>query len=320
MITPQLRFIKRAAAVFLVAVLLLSVCGCSNPAEQKDSSKLSFKEALSYDYLKSLNGQTVTINGYLATSSPVDGSFIFLMNLPYQSCPFCVPNTSQLSNTIEVYPAKGETFTYTNQAVKVTGKLDVAAEDKPFTDLYGYEFSFKIVDAEYTIIKGEELSEKMALWQKFSQTSVINDINAMFDFVNFTCDWPNYYVNSFTDENGDVIPGYYLYAGDAQDSLEADGQYGYGMEEGYFDGLVGKIRAIDPSEFEDLVNIVAKAKSLAEYALSELEAGNYTCEEQYVEQFDTTDFIYTLTNGEDLVNRFETVYYEFSMWLGSWEM
>ena len=34
-------------------------------------------------------------------------SFMFLMNLPYQSCPFCVPNTSQLSNTMEVYPKKG---------------------------------------------------------------------------------------------------------------------------------------------------------------------------------------------------------------------
>ena len=46
----------------------------------KNAVKLSFKSAASYEYLQTLNNKQVTINGYMATSSPVDGSFIFLMN------------------------------------------------------------------------------------------------------------------------------------------------------------------------------------------------------------------------------------------------
>ena len=129
---------KIIICVLVLTCALSSFVSCGGGS--KDITSLSFKSASSYDYLKTLDGQWVTINGYIATSSPVDGSFIFLMNLPYQSCPFCVPNTSELSNTIEVYPADGEDFTnFTNQAIKVLGKLDVAPnKDEPFTDRYGY--------------------------------------------------------------------------------------------------------------------------------------------------------------------------------------
>ena len=133
----------------MFSTLLIS-CDNEETPNVEDATKLSFKAASGYDYLKTINGQTVTISGYMATSSPVDGSFMFLMNLPYQSCPFCVPNTSQLSNTLEIYPRKGESFSYTAQAIQVVGTLMVSeSEDKPFTDKYGYEFCCKIVDAVF---------------------------------------------------------------------------------------------------------------------------------------------------------------------------
>ena len=202
---------KTIFAVCLVLTLLFSFTGCKQ-AQSGEATKLSFQAASGYDYLKTLDGKQVTISGYMATSSPVDGSFMFLMNLPYQSCPFCVPNTSQLSNTMEVYPKKGESFGFTNQAIKIVGTLKVAeSEDKPFTDMYGYEFNYKIVDATYTIIQADELSEDMALWQKIAETDVVSDIYRMYDYVNFLCAWNTYYVNSGTDENGNVVPGYYLY-------------------------------------------------------------------------------------------------------------
>ena len=105
----------------------------------KDAVKLSFKSAASFEYLQTLNNKEVTINGYMATSSPVDGSFIFLMNMPYQNCPFCKPNTSQLSNTIEVYPEAKEKFSYTTSAIKIVGTMIVAEDpNKPFTDPFDY--------------------------------------------------------------------------------------------------------------------------------------------------------------------------------------
>jgi hypothetical protein len=258
----------------------------------------------------------------MATSSPVDGSFMFLMNLPYQSCPFCVPNTTELSNTMEIYPKSGDAFEYTAQAIKVVGKLVVAeSKDKPFTDSYGYEFNFKIVDAEYTIMKADELSADMALWQKFAQSEVINDIYKMYDYVNFVCAWNTYTVNSYTNADGETVPGYYLYPTDAEKYLYNDGaQFNYGYKDGYFDSIVKKIEAVDKTAFSDLVANVRKAEALAQKALKELENKQYTYEYKYVEQFGQSDYVYTLNIGDQLKAEMDVVYMEFSNWLGSWEM
>lgn len=316
---------KRMILLLLAAVMLFSLaaCGAEEPGTGDGKiTKLSFKAASGYEYLKTLDGKPVTISGYMATSSPVDGSFLFLMNLPYQNCPFCVPNTSQLSNTMEVYPKEGESFSYTAQAIKVEGILEVSeSEDKPFVDTYGYEFCCKIVDASYTIIKAEELSADMALWQKIAESDVVNDIYKMYDYVNFLCSWPTYYVNNFTDENGNEVKGYYLYAADAENFVYQDGaQYNYGYQEGYFDSIIAKIEAVDPSAFADLVANIRKAETLAQEALAELENGNYTSEYQYVEMFGQEDYIYTLNRGDELATRMDEIYTEFANWLGSWEM
>lgn len=313
---------KKLLAICLTIIIIafsLSACGGNTQAEP---TKLSFKAASGYDYLKTLNGTTVTINGYMATSSPVDGSFMFLMNLPYQNCPFCVPNTSQLSNTMEVYPAEGDSFGYTTQAICVTGTLVVAEdENEPFTDMYGYEFNYKITDATYTIIQAEELSADMALWQKVATSGIVEEIYKMYDYVNFLAAWNTYKVNSYTDEEGNTVPGYYLYPSDAERFLYTDGaQFNYGYKEGYFDGIVAKIEAVDATAFSDLVANVRKAEEFSKKALAELENGNYTSEVKFVEEFGTEDSVYTLTNGEALIAELDGLYYEFANWIGSWEM
>lgn len=314
--------IQILSVLLLLALLIPSLIACKSTKEDETVTKLSFKSAASYDYLKSLDGTTVSIRGYMATSSPVDGSFIFLMNLPYQSCPFCVPNTNQLSNTMEIYPKQGERFEMTNQAIEVVGTLVVAeSPDKPFTDLYGYEFNFKIVDADYTILKAEDLSEDMALWQRIANTDVVTDLYKMYDYVNFVCAWNTYIVNETTDKNGNKIPGYYLAPGDAERFLYKDGaQYNYGTKDGYFDEIVKKIMSADPEAFSDLIDNVRKAEALSKKALDELKNKNYTSEKQYIEKFDTTDYIYTLNKGEELTKEKDLLFQEFSNWLGSWEM
>ncbi len=325
-------FMKRLtpllAAVIVATSVLVPMAACKDDKEgngvtmENGMAKLSFKSAANYEYLKTLDGETVTISGYMASSSPVDGSFMFLMNLPYQSCPFCVPNTSQLSNTLEVYPKKGDAFDYTTQAIKVVGTLRVAEKkDKPFTDKYGYEFNYKIVDAEYTILRSEDLSADLALWSKIADSGVVNDIYTMYDFVNFTCAWNTYFYNSYTDEDGSVVPGYYLYASDAERLLYTDNaQWNYGCKDGYFDKIIAKVKAVDETAFQDLVSNIEKAKALAEKSLKELSDGNYTYTYQYVEKFDAWDYIYTLDKGDELQAEMSVIYSEFSNWLGSWEM
>lgn len=311
--------LKRILCLILAAISLFFIISCG---DTDDAIKLSFKSASTFDYLKSIDGKTVTINGYMATSSPVDGSFMFLMNLPYQSCPFCVPNTSQLSNTMEVYPKNGKSFPFTNQAIKVTGKLKVAnSQDEFFTDRYGYEFNFMIVDADYKILKSEEISNDIGLWQQVAESDLVTDMYAMYDYVNFLCAWNTYYVNNYTDSNGNEVKGYYLYPADAINYLTKDGaQWNYGYKDGYFESIIAKIKSIDENKLSDLVANVEKAKTLAEKALNELNSGNYTYEYKYVEMFGTTDKVYTLNKGEELKSEMDAIYLEFSNWLGGWEM
>ena len=143
----------------------------------------------------------------------------------------------------------------------------------------------------------------------------------MYDYVNFLCSWNTYFINSYIDEKGDMIKGYYLYPSDALYYITTEGaQWNYGFQEGYFDKIVGKITAVDETAFDDLVENVQKAELLAKKALLQLEEGNYTYEYKYVEKFDTTDRIYTLDKGEELNRDFQTVYAVFEQWLASLEM
>ena len=318
---------KRIKCLLLVFALLLTAVfsvGCSNDnyIDPDSAEKLSFKSASTYEYLKTLDGQAVTINGYMATSSPVDGSFMFLMNMPYQSCPFCIPNTSQLSNTMEVYPRGGERFSYTTQAIKVTGILQVApTKDDFFTDLYGYQFNFKIVDATYTILQSSEMSEELALWQKIANSDVVSKIYSMYDYVNFVCKWNTYYINNYVDQNGVEHKGFFLYPQDAVQFIEKDGaQWNYGYKEGYFDNIIKEIRKIDENQLNALIDNVEKAKSLSEKAYSELKNGNYTCNYEYVEKFENYDYVYKINNSEELDNEYKQIFLEFSNWLSNWEM
>ncbi len=305
------RLIKAICILLCLCTILPLAISCGN----EEYTRLSFKSTLSYDYLKTLDGENVTINGYIATSSPVDGSFIFLMNMPYQSCPFCVPNTTELSNTIEVYPKKNQKFDYTASAVKVSGKLEVAPSvDTFFTDPYGYQFNFKIVNAEYEILKSEEMGADFAVWEKFAQSGVIDEIYKMYDYVDFVCKWNDYFIPSTEEEKG-----FYLYASDAINYLEK-GNKKYGTEPGYFDNLIKKIEAIDKTAFIDLIENIRQAEALAKTAVDKLYNGEYTYKVQYVEKFDTTDKIYTINGGEELKSELNDIYTGFEEWLGSWEL
>lgn len=318
---------KRVILLTICMLLIFSLAACGEKAE---NVKLSFKAASSYEDLKALDGQTVSINGYMATSSPVDGGYLFLMNLPYQSCPFCVPNTSQLSNTMAVYAKAGSAFEYTAQAIQVTGTLVVAeSENEPFTDKYGYTFNFKIVDATYSVLTDAELSANMAAWQKIADSGLMDEMYRMYDYLNFVCKWNTYYVNSYQNSAGETVKGYYLWPSDAEHYLKADGsdayngytgQFHYGYEEGYFDALVKKIEALRMDEADVLVQNVRSAEQLAQKALKELEEGNYTSEMQYIELFDTNDYVYTLNKGEELAADWQRVYSVFEQWLAALEM
>ena len=300
---------KFAALIALLVCIALLATGCGGKeASSAETTKLSFADSASLDTLKALDGKPVTITGYMATLSPLSGEYIYLMNMPYQSCPFCVPNTNQLSNTMAVYAASGSKFEFTDRPVQISGVMRVADR----VDDYGYSYNYYIDNASYTAVDLSSVSQEYALYQSLAEDGVIADVNAMFDYLMFVCQWTEY-TSSYTDENGQQIT-FYLYPGDVTSILESDGLNGYATQASpdYFPGLISRVNAVSSTGLTELTDVIADAQAVEQYARGELESGNYT--------YDEAADKYTLTNDEELYNRFYEVYAAFSTWLTQYEL
>lgn len=300
---------KFAALIALLLCLMLLATGCGGKeASSAEVTKLSFADSASLDTLKALDGKNVTITGYMATLSPLNGEYIYLMNMPYQSCPFCVPNTNQLSNTMAVYAASGSKFEFTDRPVQISGTMRVADR----VDDYGYSYNYYIDDASYTAVDLSSVSQEYALYQSLAEDGVIADVNAMFDYLMFVCQWTEY-TSSYTDESGQQIT-FYLYPGDVTSILESDGLNGYATQASpdYFPGLISRVNAVSSTGLTELTDVLSAAQAVEQYARAELESGNYT--------YDEAADKYTLTNSEELYNRFYEVYAAFSTWLTQYEL
>lgn len=302
----------RSLVCILLALLtvLSLLSSCKGEEEAGGVRMLSFAEAESVSEMEKLDGRTVSIIGYMSTLSPISGAFMYLMNLPYQSCPFCVPNTNQLSNTMAVYAKSAKGFEFTDRAILVTGTLEFG----DFTDEFGYEYGYRIKDATYEILDTEDMSEELKLWQQLAASGVISDIYTMFEYVNFLCFWPTY--TAEFSEGKD-----YLYPSDALHFIESEGaQFHYGFKEGYFDGIRNTILAVDGTAFAALVKVIDDAEALADTAYAELKAEQYGVTEEYSDTFGDGRTQYRMTKADELESGMEAVYRAFSEWLASWEM
>ncbi len=292
------------ALALILAACLLAGCGKGSAEVQP----LSFAESASLDTIKALNGKQVTLTGYMATLSPLSGEYIYLMNLPYQSCPFCVPNTQQLANTMAVYAAKNAKFAYTDRPIRITGRMEVG----DFSDEYGYTYNYRIVDASYEAVDLSEVSSDYALYNALAEDGVIADVNAMFDYLLFICQWTEYQ-GGYTDENGNQL-SYYLYPGDVENVLADDSAYGYAAQASadYYPGLIRRVRAVSADGLEDLVSILEAAQAVEQRARAELEDQQYS----YDDEADK----YELTHGQELSDLFYDVYGQFSQWLTRYQL
>ena len=133
--------------VLLLVVLSLFLSGCSSTSTNinEDGVRvLKFKDSISTAELKKLDGKEVQITGFIGGASPLNGSYIYLMNIPYQSCAFCVPSDNNLGNTIAVYPPQGKIIEYKDTPVTVTGTLVF----ETITDPVGYTYEYSIQNAK----------------------------------------------------------------------------------------------------------------------------------------------------------------------------
>ena len=291
----------------LILMLCLTACGAGS-SKNEPAAELRFSDSVNLERIEELSGKKVTIIGYMATMSPISGKYMYLMNMPYQSCPFCVPNTTQLANTMAVYAPEGKTFDYTDQAIRVTGTMTI--ED--CVDEFGYAYGYRISDASYEVVDLSTVSGEYALWQAIATDGIVGEMNSMFDYLHFICQWTEY-EGSYTDENGETV-SFFMYPGDVTQYLADEGPYGYADKyaAGYFPSLISRIRAISADQLEDLVAIVEESKTVADAALSDLDAEEYT----YDEEADR----FTLNNSDALYQKWYDVYLKFSEWMARWEL
>lgn len=303
--------IRKIAFLLAVIIMLPAFAACNKEEpEGAGTQLLSFSQAQSVEEMQKLDGKTVSIIGYMSTLSPISGEFMYLMNLPYQSCPFCVPNTTQLANTMAVYAKSKEGFEFTDRAIQVTGILEFG----DYTDEFGYEYSYRIKDAEYSILNTDELDPKIKLWQQLASTDVISEIYQMYEYVNFLCFWPTYTAQF---EGGSD----YLYPSDIDLFCKNDGaQFNYGYKEGYFDDLVAKVESVSKTDFTALVENIRKAEALAAKALAEIDAGNYSTVTEYSGNFGDGRSQYVMNINDELDALMKATYLEFAEWLATWEL
>lgn len=206
---------KRIISIVLICVLTLSLVGCGNV--NKDATKIRFSQSI--EELKEYDGKTVTLNGFMSMLSPLDGSLIYLMNIPFQSCPFCLPNTNTLSNTIAV---EGKNIEFTSMPVKITGKLVFG----DFVDGYGYQYSYRIENAEIVELNENEVSEKTKVYYTVAQDDYIGDLFLVID-----CLWQvAYYAEMGIDpmmlsQHGHIPFDRYEEIKSSLESLNANGEY-----------------------------------------------------------------------------------------------
>ena len=310
---------KRIVCLVFVILLLVPVfSGCKK--EEKPSQKLSFSDTNLND-LKKLDGEIVTINGYMSTLSPISGAFMYLLNLPYQSCPFCEPNTTTLSNTMAIYAEKGKKFEFTDRLIQVTGRLEFKKNGQ-FTDEYGYNYAFRIVDARYEEVNTAELGAHLQLWQSLASTEVVADVYSMYEYINFLCFWGTY-TATFADGEKD-----YLYPDDLQYFLFKEGSaYHYGYKDGYFESLISRIEAVDKEAFSDLVANIEQAEAFAHEVLDAFEKKDYELVDEYSKNSSTGKPIfgngrkqYRMKDADIYETRINELYRNFAQWLGEWEV
>ena len=300
-------WIKAAALLLLACLLLPTVASCGG---EKGTRLISFSQAHTMKELKKYEGETVSIIGYMSTLSPISGEFMYLMNMPYQSCPFCLPNTTQLSNTMAIYAKDKNGFEFTDRAIRVTGTMEFG----DFEDSFGYQYYYRISDATYEILDVSEMSDSLKLWQSLAASDVIGEIYQMLDYVDFLCRWPVYTLK---------VNGLHTYArpDQALSRIETEGaQYNYGFREGYFDDLIASVRAVDGTAFEDVVTMIESARALCEKAYLELKNGQYAVVKEYSGEFKDGRDQYRLYLINELTSEASAIYQAFSTWIAKWEI
>lgn len=184
---------KNNKVLIIVSVLVIAVIACiciicalknKTQVNPNDYSLIRFSEMyetingnkqVSETY-KSFDGKKVELSGYMAVQSPLDESFMYLVNQPYVSCPFCAIGDITKLEIIPIYDANGKTIKYTENGVVVRGTLEVAEK----VDSLNYTTQFRIYADQVTEVADENVdTDLQAYYANLSDSGMILDIQQL---------------------------------------------------------------------------------------------------------------------------------------------
>lgn len=219
------------------------------------SYQIRFGDLVSLESLKEYKDKKVTAIGYMSPIMGYKGDFGYLMNLPYQTCPYCIPGDGKITNTISIFAKEGEKIGFTEAAVIVSGILKL----EEYTDEYGYTYDYRIVDATVEKADTQELGEKIALYNKLAEKNILGGLMETLYCV---------------DDN--VYHQYYVSTGGQE--------YDYYMiDTTILNQIIEDLKEFDQEQVEDLVTMASNLKALIETINPIIEQKNYSQLSQYMQ-------------------------------------
>ena len=158
--------------------------GLTSTNKNENYSKIKFSEMYETkdgvknisELYKNLDGKDVEMTGYMAVQSPLDESYIYLVNQPYVSCPFCAIGDITKLEIIPVYMADKSAIKYTENGVTIKGKLEIGEK----VDDLEYTTQCRIyADKVEEIKEGDVDTELQTYYANLSQAGMIIDIQTL---------------------------------------------------------------------------------------------------------------------------------------------
>ena len=98
------------------------------------------------DKVKQLNGQPVTMRGFMAPPLKAEAQFFVLTEVPMALCPFCSSDADWPDNIVVVYLARRQTFVQSGMPIDVDGRLEMGSWTDPDT---GFVSLLRLRDAAF---------------------------------------------------------------------------------------------------------------------------------------------------------------------------
>ncbi len=170
--------LNRKKVFIMLTIILAFFAGCSS--EKGPYVQIRFGEFWDSEFnvsnrIKSLDDERVSITGFIAMQSPLDGSFIYLTNAPLVTCPYCIPGTNTPVSAIPAIARPWRPIKYTEQPVTITGILEV----KEKTDDFGYTTPFRIKIESIAMTDMSVMPQSLKDYNMLSSEGLIDEVTAV---------------------------------------------------------------------------------------------------------------------------------------------